>query len=316
MTLLYCDPCFLNHETGPNPENAGRLRPVPDRLQKAGLWDRCGRPNWEPVSRRRLGRVHSLSYVDSLWSLAKSGGGEVEEETVVSPASYDVALLAAGCVCDATLRIVRGEDRRALCLVRPPGHHALFNRAMGFCLLNNVAIAASMATQELNLQRLLIVDWDVHHGNGTQDTFWEDPQVGYLSIHRSPFYPHTGWADETGNGQGRGTTMNLPIEFDAPREEYLSRFRDAIEQFADRIQPQMIFISAGFDAHRLDPIGGLGLETEDYATMTRIVLDAAKTYADGRVVSVLEGGYDPNVLADCIAVHLAEMVAQDSPSCG
>ncbi len=311
MTLLYCDPRFLDHETGPTPENASRVRGVAARLQEAGLWARCQRPTWEPASRRRLGRVHSLSYVDSLWSLAKSGGGELEEETVVSPASYEVALLAAGCVCDATERLVRGEDRRALCLVRPPGHHALFNQAMGFCLLNNVAIAAKVALEELGVERLLIVDWDVHHGNGTQDMFWEDPRAGFLSIHRSPFYPDTGAADETGHGPGLGTTLNLPIAYGTPREEYLRSFTSHLAQFAAQIRPQMIFISAGFDAHREDPIGDLGLETEDYGVMTRAVLDAADAYAQGRVVSVLEGGYNPPVLADCIALHLAEMVARD-----
>jgi acetoin utilization deacetylase AcuC-like enzyme len=229
-------------------------------------------------------------------------------DTVVSPTSYEVALMAAGAVCDAVERLVRGEESNALCLVRPPGHHALVNRAMGFCLFNNVAVAALTAVEELGLDRVLIADWDIHHGNGTQATFWEEPRVGFLSIHRWPFYPGTGDADETGGGAGKGTTVNLPVEFGISRQDYLKLFADSLEQFADRMKPQLILVSAGFDTHRLDPVGNLGLETEDFGVLTRTVLDIADAHAGGRVVSVLEGGYDPEIMADCIEVHLREMV--------
>jgi acetoin utilization deacetylase AcuC-like enzyme len=244
--------------------------------------------------------------------MAKSGGGELDSETIVSPASYEVALLAAGCVCDAAERLVRSEDTQALCLVRPPGHHATANHAMGFCIFNNVAVAARLATDELGLDRILIVDWDVHHGNGTQATFWEDPQVGFLSIHRWPFYPGTGAEDETGGGAGLGTKLNLPIEFGTPREDYLAIFSHALERFAAKIRPQLVFISAGFDTHRLDPVGNLGLETEDFTALTNAVLDVAETYAGGRVISVLEGGYNPRILTDCVEVHLAEMIRRST----
>ena len=308
MPLLYNEPCFLDHETGPHPECSARIRGIAPRLAETGLAARCVRPKWEPVSRKRLGRVHSLRYADEVWALAKAGGGEWDSETIVSPASYDVAMLAAGCTCDAAERLLRGEDKRALCLVRPPGHHSIFKQAMGFCLFNNVAIAAKMVTEELGLDRVLIVDFDIHHGNGTQDAFWEDPRVGFLSIHRSPFYPNSGYADETGSGPGLGTTVNLPIAYGTSRRDYLGAFNQALDRFAAKMKPQLVFVSAGFDAHRADPIGDLGLETEDFTTLTDAVLDVADQYAQGRVVSVLEGGYNPPVVADCVETHLRQMV--------
>jgi len=308
MTLLYSEPCFLDHETGDHPEDADRIRLIPDRLDKAGLTERCRRVEFAPVNRRRLARVHSPSYIDEIWAYSKSGGGYIEIDTVVSPATYEVALMAAGAACDAAERLVRGEDTQALCLVRPPGHHALAKRAMGFCIFNNVAVAARAATDELGLDRVLIVDWDIHHGNGTQATFWEDPRVGFLSIHRWPFYPGTGGADETGGGPGLGFTVNIPVEFGASRQDYLAMFRGALEKFADKMKPQLVFVSAGFDAHCRDPIGNLGLETEDFGTLTRLVLDVARAHAGSRLISVLEGGYHPEVMADCVERHLAEML--------
>ncbi len=237
----------------------------------------------------------------------RRGGGRIEVDTVLSPGSLEAALLAAGAVRDAVGRVVGGEDTTALCLVRPPGHHALPAAAMGFCLFNNVAIGARMAVQELQLDRVLVVDWDVHHGNGTQESFWRDEQIGFLSIHRWPFYPGTGDADETGSGPGLGTTLNLPVPFGTPRAEYLARFTGELNRLADRIKPQLVIISAGFDSHRTDPVGSLGLETEDFATLTQAVRAVADQHAGGRIVSVLEGGYNPPVLAECVGLHLAEL---------
>jgi acetoin utilization deacetylase AcuC-like enzyme len=316
MTLLYCHPCFLDHETGSHPERADRIRHIPERLAAVGLSGLCRTPEFQPVSRQRLARVHSPSYIDEVWAYAKSGGGHLDSDTIVSPASYDVALMAAGSVCDAVERVLRGEDTKALCLVRPPGHHAMINRAMGFCLFNNIAVAARLAVDVLELDRVLIVDWDIHHGNGTQATFWEDPRVGFLSIHRWPFFPGTGSADETGGSHGLGTICNLPVEFGTSREAYLALFRSSLEEFAAKIRPQLVLVSAGFDTHRLDPVGNLGLETEDFAPLTNMVLDVADAYAEGRLVSVLEGGYAPDILADCIAVHLAEMSARNNTAEG
>jgi acetoin utilization deacetylase AcuC-like enzyme len=308
MTLLYNEPCFLEHVTIHHPECAGRIRSIPQRLKESGLAGRCRRPKFEPASRQRLSRVHSTAYINEVWALAKSGGGDIEADTVVSPASFGVALMAAGAVCDAAERLVSGEDSKALCLVRPPGHHALAGQAMGFCLFNNVAVAARMAVDELKLDRLLIVDWDIHHGNGTQATFWESSNVGFLSIHRWPFYPGSGDSYETGGGHGLGATLNLPVEFGISRKDYLDTFAAGLDKLAAKIKPQLIFISAGFDAHRLDPVGNLGLETEDFAALTNTVIDAAEAYCDGKVISVLEGGYNPRALTDSVEVHLGEMI--------
>jgi acetoin utilization deacetylase AcuC-like enzyme len=314
MTLLYCHRSFLDHETGTHPENAERIRSLPDRLAGAGMLQQCRQPEFEPIKRQILARVHSPAYIDEVWALAKSGGGYIESDTIVSPASYDVALMAAGCACDAVERVVCGEDSNALGLVRPPGHHAMTGHAMGFCLFNNAALAARLAVDKLGLDRVLIVDWDVHHGNGTQATFWEDPRVGFLSIHRWPFYPGTGDDDETGGGDGLGYTLNLPIRYGTSREDYMDIFRGALEKFAAKVKPQLIVLSAGFDAHRVDPVGNLGLETEDFATLTSLTLDAADAYADGRLVSLLEGGYDPDALAACVQLHLGEMLRRGKPT--
>src|ERR1051326_4961249 len=219
MTHLYYDDRFPAHVTGAHPERPVRLTQIMSHLERQGMVALCQRPQWQPASHERLLRIHELGYLEYLHEFITSGGGRIEGDTVVSRASYDVARLAAGAATDAVDRVVHGDAKNALCLVRPPGHHARGHEAMGFCLLNNIAIAARVATDEHKLDRVLIVDWDVHHGNGTQDAFWTDPRVGFFSIHRWPFYPVTGDRDETGSGAGLGTTMNLPIEFGTPRSE-------------------------------------------------------------------------------------------------
>ncbi len=311
VTLLYADPLFLEHRTGRHPERPERLEQITAQLRRTGLDQQCRTPTWEPVSDERLAHVHSLDYARSVAVFAAEGGGRIEADTVVSPRSHEVALMAAGAVADAVARVVAGEDKQALCLVRPPGHHALRDAAMGFCLFNNVAVGASVATAELGLDRVLVVDWDVHHGNGTQDAFWENERVGFLSIHRWPFYPGTGWKDETGGGHGLGTTLNLPIEYGTSRHDYRACLADELERFAAKMRPQLILISAGFDAHAADPVGSLGLETEDFESLTDLVLDVADTYAEGRVVSVLEGGYNTGILAGCVELHLRRMLARE-----
>lgn len=312
MTLLYSDPRFLDHQTGAHPERPQRLEQVVAHLKRTGLDTQCARPEWAPVTDAALSLVHTPQYVAEVAEFTRRGGGRIEEDTVVCPASYDVARLAAGAAADAVARVVAGEDRQALCLVRPPGHHALTDAAMGFCLFNNIAVAASAAIRQHGLERVLVVDWDVHHGNGTQATFWSDPQVGFLSIHRWPFYPGTGWKDETGTGDALGTTRNLPIEMGTPRHEFIRAFCDELADFAGRIRPQLVLVSAGFDAHRADPVGSLGLEIEDFEPLTDAVLDVADAYAGGRIVSVLEGGYNTGILAGCVEAHLRRLLARQA----
>jgi acetoin utilization deacetylase AcuC-like enzyme len=308
LTLLYAHPRFLDHETGPHPESPVRLEHIAARLDSSGLTGRCVRPNWQGATDSQLKSVHDAGYIERIAELARRGGGRLDPDTVVSSESFDVARFAAGAACDAVSRVLSGEDATALCVVRPPGHHALRSRAMGFCLFGNVAVAARSAIDEFGLDRVLIVDWDVHHGNGTQDKFYADPRVGFFSIHRWPFYPGTGAEDETGTGAGLGTTRNLPTPFGTPRREYLMKFADELTTFAAQIKPQLVLVSAGFDAHTEDPVGSLGLETEDFVELTRAVQDVARDYAGGRLVSVLEGGYNPPVLAECVAVHLENLL--------
>lgn len=312
MTLLYTDPLFLTHETGKHPERAERLRQVTAHLARTGLEARCTRPAWEPATLDELARVHDRAYTAEVEAFCQQGGGRIEADTVACPASYDVACRAAGAVCDAVRNVVHGDALHALCLVRPPGHHALRDGAMGFCLFNNVAIGARLATQSLDVDRVLIVDWDVHHGNATQDAFWSDGKVAFLSIHRSPFYPGTGQRDETGSGPGLGLIANLPTAMGTSRTEYLKSFTTALESLADKHRPQLVIVSAGFDSHRDDPVGSLGLETEDFEPLTRAVLDVAGAHAGGRVVSVLEGGYNPGVLAGCVELHLRSLLEADA----
>ena len=216
--------------------------------------------------------------------------------------------MAAGAVCDAVVRVVSGEDKTAFCLVRPPGHHAMPDHARGFCLFNNIAVGARVALRELDVERVLIVDFDVHHGDGTQAIFWEDAHVGFFSMHRSPFYPGTGAADEIGAGEGLGMTLNLPIQFGMPRHAQISLFENRLNDFAEKVRPQLVLVSAGFDSHQDDPIGSLGLQSEDFQALTRCVLNIADHHADGKTVSVLEGGYNADALSECIETHLEELL--------
>jgi acetoin utilization deacetylase AcuC-like enzyme len=311
MTLLYYDPRFLDHDTGHHPEQPERLRQIVARLEKSGLTSECVRPPWQPASRKQLERVHQPAHIDRIIAMSQRGGGMFDSDTIVNSASADVAQLAAGAACDAVNRVLAGEAKTALCLSRPPGHHALPDRAMGFCLYNNVAVAAHVALVEHQLDRVMVIDWDVHHGNGTQDIFYADGRVGFFSAHRWPFYPGTGAADETGKGDGLGKTRNVPVTFGTPREAYRDRFRREFEDFATRTRPQLVLVSAGFDCHRADPVGSLGLETEDFAELTQIIFHVAAVHAKGRVVSVLEGGYNPPILAECVETHLRGLMQHD-----
>jgi acetoin utilization deacetylase AcuC-like enzyme len=306
MTLLYTDPLFLRHQTGNHPESARRLRAISARLDEAGLLPRCKPGSSVSLSEDEVCKVHSPEVVDYVRQAVASGGGAIEPDTVVSSESLTVALAAAGTCAAAVSAVIGGPEQNALCLVRPPGHHATPTRSMGFCLFNNVALAAHRALDAHGLNRVLILDWDVHHGNGTQDVFYEDPAVSFLSIHRygGGFYPGTGAADETGSGEGAGHTVNVPLRFGVKRSEYQSAFKYALERMADRVRPELVLLSAGFDAHALDPVGSLGLEVEDFVWMTRAAVDVARTHSAGRLVSCLEGGYNVDVLAEAVQAHL------------
>ncbi len=310
-TLLYDDSFFLEHNTGKHVESARRIEQVRQELAISNQMDRFQKVAWKKAAKDTLLRVHTPAYLAQLEQFAARGGGQIEQDTIISPESFSVARYASGAACDAVSRVMSGEARSAFCLMRPPGHHALQNAAMGFCLLNHVAIAAAHACAITDAEKVLIIDWDVHHGNGTQDIFWNNSQVAFLSIHRSPFYPGTGHADETGGGPGLGTTCNIPLAAGTSRATYFDKFRKGIEGLAAKHQPDLILLSAGFDAHQEDPVGSLGLTDNDFGTLTRCVLDIAEVHCAGRVVSLLEGGYNPQALARCVKIHLNTLI-QDS----
>jgi acetoin utilization deacetylase AcuC-like enzyme len=311
MTLLYSDPLFLRHQTGAHPERPQRLTAVLQRLDHAGLTARCGRGEFQALSNEQLEQVHHPIMVRLAREFAAEGGDRLDADTVICPESYTVAQAAAGACAAAVSAVLGGQDRNALCLVRPPGHHATRERSMGFCLFNNVALAAHHAKVAHGVRRVLIVDWDVHHGNGTQDIFYSDPEIFFLSIHRygHGFYPGTGAADETGTGAGLGFTRNVPVRYGTSRADFRSRFTMALTEAAEKMRPELVLLSAGFDAHRDDPIGSLELETEDFAELTHLVLHVADTYAKGRLVSCLEGGYNLTALAESVQVHLEVLLS-------
>lgn len=312
MIDVFASDTFLLHETGSHPESAARLEAVLKQLRaltpQNWQWqDAKPRPVAEAIE-----KIHAADYRRQVHEYAQQGGGRIEADTVMSARSFQVAELAVAAATAAVDRVVTGPSNQALCLIRPPGHHALPTKAMGFCLFNNVAIAARYAQVAHQLQRILIVDWDVHHGNGTQDIFYEDAHVHFFSAHRSPFYPGTGAADETGSGDGLGTVFNLPVTYGTKRREYLRRFESMLSDAAQKCRPELILLSAGFDAHAADPIGSLGLETEDFGELTTMVAQTAKEYCQGRLVSLLEGGYNPQKLADSVQLHLETLVAQQT----
>lgn len=301
---LYADPIFLDHQTGDHPETPERLRHLYTWLPPRPVYQRYAAGSFEAANREQLERVHDPAYIDHLRDYAGRGGGRIEADTVVSRKSFDVAAKAAGATIAAVDAVLAGETPRALCLVRPPGHHALVTAPMGFCLFNNVAIAARHALVRHRLNRVLIVDWDVHHGNGTQDIFYDSGDAWFFSVHRSPFYPGTGAADETGRGRGLGTKFNLPLRFGTTRKAFREQFQTTLEQAATKCRPELILISAGFDAHSADPIGSLGLETEDFEPLTKLIVEVANQHCQGRIVSMLEGGYNIEKLAECVECHM------------
>ena len=312
MVRVCTDDIFLAHDTGDHPECAARLHSIRARLQETGLLQNVTLCSPVRATDEQILLCHSRSLLEQLEAWAASGGGRVEADTVMSRKSFEAARYAVGGVIDGVREAVTGTHRQMLCLNRPPGHHALRDRPMGFCLLSSVAIAAKTAIRDQSLSRVLIVDWDVHHGNGTQDAVYEDGAIWFFSVHRAPFYPGTGARSETGCGAGLGTVCNLPLRFGISRRDYLAAVEKELTDFADRCRPELVLVSAGFDAHAQDPIGSLGLETEDYETLTRLVQQIADIHAEGRVVSVLEGGYHLERLADCVELHLRTL--QDAGS--
>jgi acetoin utilization deacetylase AcuC-like enzyme len=308
---VFTDRRMIDHRVpARHPERPERLDAILRQLQREGYHNTCPSLPAREATVEELGRVHTSDYLADVVHLDDAGGGMLDPDTWLLPGSALAARLAAGAAVEAVSHVMAQPHRRAMCLVRPPGHHARPSAGMGFCVYANVAIAAADALARFNLNRILIVDFDVHHGNGTQEIFYNSGRVGFLSIHRYPFYPGTGARNETGTGKGLGSTSNIPMKYGTPRADYRAAFRSGLEHLADRVRPELVIISAGFDAHAEDPVGDLGLEVEDFETLTKEIVSVAEAHAGGRIVSVLEGGYNVPILAGCVVAHLCALGAE------
>lgn len=311
MTALVADPACLRHETGPgHPERSARFEAVMKSLAAAGLLGKLTRFQPRAVSREDLLLAHGGRYLDLAEHEITSHLPQLSTgDTTISPDSWDAARVAAGSALAAVDAVVEGKTANAFCVVRPPGHHAGADRGMGFCILNNIAIAARHAQKRHGLKRVLIVDWDVHHGNGTQDIFYDDGSVFFFSTHQSPWYPGTGRASETGEGAGKGTTLNCPLPAGSGRAEIFAAFEKQLVPAVDDFKPEMVFISAGFDSRVGDPLGQFLLTDADFADLTKLVRGIADRHAKGRVVSLLEGGYNLSGLASAATAHVQALLA-------
>jgi acetoin utilization deacetylase AcuC-like enzyme len=297
--LVY-DPIYLEHDTGDHVENSQRLVAAMSYLKETGIKEKLTCLSPRPASLKELEMIHTTEYISYVKSKAEKGGGWLDPDTVMSPKSYEAALYAAGGFMVAVEAVSKVEVDSAFALVRPPGHHALRDRAKGFCIFNNMAIAAKFALSKFSLNRILIADFDVHHGNGTQDAFYADPKVLYFSTHQYPFYPGTGWMDETGTGEGQGTTVNFPMAAGWGDEEYLRAFNEVLVPVARRFQPQLILVSAGFDTHWADPLAMIRVSVKGFAQMVMVLKELAAELCQERLVFTLEGGYNLQVVASSV----------------
>jgi len=309
MTGLAADPLCLKHDPGfGHPECPERYEAVMTGLEEAGLTAKLQTIAPRDATRGELRRVHSSHYLDIAEHQIKEGAPELATgDTSVCDDSWEAAVRTAGLGVSAVDAVMSGRIENAFCVTRPPGHHATADRGMGFCIFNNVAIAARHAEKAHGIERVLIVDWDVHHGNGTQDIFYGDGSVLFFSTHQWPLYPGTGRRAETGIGAGAGLTINCPLPAGAGRALVLAAMREELEPAADRFRPQMVLISAGFDSRAGDPLGGFLLKDEDFEEMTRLVKVIAARHANGRVVSLLEGGYGLGILGGAVAAHVGAL---------
>jgi acetoin utilization deacetylase AcuC-like enzyme len=304
--VVYHD-LFLDHDTGPgHPERPDRLRAVVNHLKEKNIWNDLHHLLIDSAEEDAVLAVHPPEHLRFVRTACRDGKKLLDDgDTHISRSSCDVALLAAGGALAAADAVMRGLLRNTFCLLRPPGHHAERNRAMGFCLFNTIAITARHIQKTYGVRRIAIVDWDVHHGNGTQEIFYEDPDVLFISTHQVPLWPGTGARDEQGTGRGKGTTMNIPMPPGSGESRYVKAFREEIIPAIERFRPEIILISAGFDAHRDDPLAQIDLTEQSFGILTSLVTETAEKVCDGRLVSLLEGGYNLGALAASVEAHLS-----------
>ncbi|HPJ30278.1 MAG TPA: histone deacetylase [Methanothrix sp.] len=299
-TGLIYHPIYLEHDTDGHPERKERLTNALDRIRSSGLDLEFVTPR--PATLDEVRTIHSPGYIEQVRTISGRGGGYLDLDTVVSPQSYEAALMAAGGVITGVERVVADLDN-AFALVRPPGHHALPNRGMGFCIFNNVAIGARCA-QKMGLEKVLIVDWDVHHGNGTSAVFYDDRSVMYFSTHQFPHYPGTGRVKELGMDGAEGFTVNVPLPWGTGDSGYLTVFEEVMKPVAMEFDPDIVLVSAGQDPHQADPLSGMNLTTEAFGSMAATVKEVADSCCEGRLVAALEGGYNLSALSDSIVAIL------------
>jgi acetoin utilization deacetylase AcuC-like enzyme len=312
LALYVAHPSSHEHDTGPHPENAGRLRAIEAALA-ADDWLGTERVEAPAATREQLERVHSPLHVTAIEEVSARGGGMIDLDTAASAGSFEAAQHAAGGAAWAAERLLAGDERGAFCGLRPPGHHAEVAHAMGFCLFNNAAVAAAHAIEACEAERVLVLDWDVHHGNGTEAIFAASDRVLYASIHQWPLYPGTGAAECVGVGEGEGYTVNLPVAPGASGDEFLALVQHVAVPVARAFQPGLIVISAGYDAHRADPLASCMLEERDYAEMTASMRDLGREL-EVPVLICLEGGYDPGALAASVVATITALDGHRPPA--
>jgi acetoin utilization deacetylase AcuC-like enzyme len=293
---------YLRHDTGAHPERAERLIWTMRKMAESGITEQLKQILPERASREEIEYVHAAPYVQQVEAVCKRGGGMLDLDTPVCRDTCETALLAAGGLIKAVDEVMRASDtlKHVFALIRPPGHHATSMRGMGFCIYNNIAIAAEHLKRRYGLNRILIVDWDVHHGNGTQHIFFEDPSVLYFSTHQYPHYPGTGWIDEVGNGEGRGFTVNVPLPAGTGDAGYLYALNTILVPIALEFRPEFVLVSAGFDAHAADPLASMNVTSQGFGLFTDLIVELARKNSQGRVVMALEGGYNLEALAESI----------------
>ncbi|MBW0432243.1 histone deacetylase [Leptospira yasudae] len=299
---------FLQHNAGsqiPHFENSDRLLACLNRLHQTNYFSSLFKPELKGLPQDLLKEVHSNYHLQKIEN-SKERRGYFDSDTPFTEKSWLAAYSAANSGLALTDAIISGQIRNGFSLLRPPGHHAEHNRIMGFCMLNNVAIAARYL-QKNGFKKIFILDWDVHHGNGTQEIFYRDPTVFYLSIHQFPFYPMTGSLSEMGEGPGVGATKNIPMQANSDNQSYIRKFKEIVIPTMESYEPDILLISAGFDAHKDDPLGGMNITTTGFEELTRIALESADKVCQGKVLSFLEGGYDLTALSESVEAHLAVM---------